>query len=581
MAGRAVKKTAKSATGSNKYDAWLNTVEYADKHTGHNEVMVERDDRWISTGVLTQDLALGGGFVEGRVTVLWGGEGEGKSTQLYMAIVTALDRGDVAIVYDHEGSFDVAYLKSIAALHAPNVDIDRALREKRLHMGPTFSGEETFRHMRKVLRKLPPPDQRDFRVFFALDSIAAVPSEADIEDEDADKMQRDKDGNLKKAKTAGMAGSARMYSIHWKKVKALLRDRGVSLVCTDQMRNKIGGYGNPEETSGGNSTKHNTDQRCRVKRKNPETWAAFGANKVTGLGTSGVFEESGAFGGNDQYSYHEATTVKNKVFSPFKTYNFRIWAKDRHALGRGVDPVADTMYYLLMTGQAERSGGFYKLNVEGQPDYQGVSVRWKDFKLMILAPKGKQVSSGVSLVSPSRKDDLRTICFKQIRDRSAFRLYAEQLKREASSDAFDVVEGKVVGIIQGHYRKSARNTIETVVGLQVLMPGDEVIHIGLPDLDEETASAWIEDSDLVVGQTVQVRVDVPYLLADMPALTPFDKVSQPTEQPAVKSKKSKKKAATKSTVKAAPAKAGKALAKASPAAEGSKKKRRPVKKIQR
>ena len=175
-----------------RYASWDAAAEYADERTGADSFDTERDDRWMSTGVLTQDLVLGGGFCEGRITVLWGAEAEGKSTQLYMGIMVALRRGDVVLMYDHEGSFDIAYLKTICDLHAPRLDVDQCLQTKQFRFGPVRSGEQTFRHLRRTLRKLPDAKDRDYRVLVCIDSIAAMISEDEVKDEDTEKVRRDR-----------------------------------------------------------------------------------------------------------------------------------------------------------------------------------------------------------------------------------------------------------------------------------------------------------------------------------------------------------------------------------------------------
>ena len=341
-----------------------------------------------------------------------------------------------------------------------------------------------------------------------------------------------------------MAGSARMFSKYWKKVKGLFREKGVALAATDQMRNKINSFGNPETTSGGEATKHNTDQRSRIRRKVPDPWAAFGAEKVKGIGVSALMDEQAIGGGSDRYSYHEATTVKNKIAPPFRTYNLRIWTKDSSNVGRGVDPVADTMYYLMMTGQAEKRGSRYMVamhTTEGEVLHEK-SYTWKEFKSFILEPSGTRISSTVMIALPE-SFDIRKACFEQVQDRSAFVLYAEHLKRVSGGTSSTLVKAKILGIIEGYFQKSARSKkVETVVGLEVKMPGDHIIQIGLPDADAEEVNAWVENPDLIVGKEAYVQTDGVYLLSDMKSLHPHsDDEEEDREEVEEKPKSTKRK----------------------------------------
>ena len=67
----------------------------------------------ISTGALTLDLALGGGYPKGRVVEIYGPESSGKTTLTLHAIAEVQKRGGVAAFVDAEHALDPVYAASL------------------------------------------------------------------------------------------------------------------------------------------------------------------------------------------------------------------------------------------------------------------------------------------------------------------------------------------------------------------------------------------------------------------------------------------------------------------------------------
>ena len=63
----------------------------------------------ISTGALTLDLALGGGYPKGRVVEIYGPESSGKTTLTLHAIAEVQRSGGVAAFVDAEHALDPVY----------------------------------------------------------------------------------------------------------------------------------------------------------------------------------------------------------------------------------------------------------------------------------------------------------------------------------------------------------------------------------------------------------------------------------------------------------------------------------------
>jgi recombination protein RecA len=72
----------------------------------------------ISTGALTLDLALGGGYPKGRVVEVYGPESSGKTTLTLHAIAEVQRRGGVAAFVDAEHALDPVYAAALGVGHA-------------------------------------------------------------------------------------------------------------------------------------------------------------------------------------------------------------------------------------------------------------------------------------------------------------------------------------------------------------------------------------------------------------------------------------------------------------------------------
>ena len=75
----------------------------------------------ISTGALTLDLALGGGYPKGRVVEVYGPESSGKTTLTLHAIAEVQKNGGIAAFVDAEHALDPVYAASLG------VDVENLL----------------------------------------------------------------------------------------------------------------------------------------------------------------------------------------------------------------------------------------------------------------------------------------------------------------------------------------------------------------------------------------------------------------------------------------------------------------------
>lgn len=198
-----------------------------------------------------------------------------------------------------------------------------------------------------------------------------------------------------------LGSQARMFSRYLNTLKSLAASRGVTIVGTKQIRQKIGGYGDPEYNPGGENLKHVDDVRCRIGTL---------SNKVkSGKSNSNVQVED-----TDEYRYFKIRNKKNKTFVPFKECDGRWWTSHEGSSGFGIDPVFDTMEYLRMTGQYEaQKRGFRAVLIDDTKAAKkllDIVFNYQSFKDSILDhciynSEGSKVASF----------DLRNYCFKQIK----------------------------------------------------------------------------------------------------------------------------------------------------------------------
>lgn len=190
----------------------------------------------ISTGSLKLDRAIGGqkkilGIPRGRVSILWGPKGAGKSTISYHIITNAQEMGLKAALVDWEFSFDPEYAS------ACGVDIETLLfvRTYKEETGAMFSAEDGW----EIIETLVNTGEVGLIV---VDSIDAMVPRAEL------------DGEFGEAHP-GL--KARINGQAMRKLLGPLRIYETALVAITQHRYKVmQKFGDPRTMSGGESLKH-------------------------------------------------------------------------------------------------------------------------------------------------------------------------------------------------------------------------------------------------------------------------------------------------------------------------------------
>lgn len=186
-----------------------------------------------SSGIFSLDIALGGGYPEGRIIELFGSEGSGKTTACLTGIASVQAHGHVAAYVDVEHAIDPAYSKKLG------VNFNELL------FAQSDSGEHALDVVKLIAENMIKGDM------IVVDSVANLVPRAELEGEMGDQQ-------------VGL--QARMMSKALRKLTALVSQQGIILIFINQLRSKIGiMYGNPETTTGGRALKYYANQRIEVK----------------------------------------------------------------------------------------------------------------------------------------------------------------------------------------------------------------------------------------------------------------------------------------------------------------------------
>ncbi len=343
----------------------------------------------ISSGSLSLDMILGGGWPGGRWSVAFGPEGSGKSTLSFFAIAAAIKQKVPVFHFDYEGAADPSYMSRIEVKIDWLKEIAAKQRVFYRYIQPE-TGEQTFRFIHRMLKRMPDRGPGDgIPAMFIIDSLPFMVPEKRYENDES----------------GPMAQQAKMFSDNIGLIRSDLRAKNVVLYAVNQIRLRPGvSHGNPEYEPCGETPKFASDLRLRVSKRAIPNGKGYVEVEPCWDGR-----------GDDQYLYALMRTIKNRVFSPFRETWMRLWFQERGQPGRGIDPFYDTYQYLNMTGQLREKKGYYTINVDG---YKGdPRLTWEQFKALVLDPKAKEAEG----------TDIRKLCRRQFKSGEAFDLYFSEI----------------------------------------------------------------------------------------------------------------------------------------------------------
>ena len=275
----------------------------------------------ISTGALTLDLALGGGYPKGRVVEVYGPESSGKTTLTLHAIAEVQKNGGIAAFVDAEHALDPVYAASLG------VDVENLL------VSQPDTGEMALEIVDQLIRSTAVD-------LVVVDSVAALTPRSEIEGEMGDHV---------------VGSQARLMSQAMRKITGNIGKSGCTVIFLNQLRLKIGiTYGNPETTTGGNALKFYSSVRLDIRR-------------IQTLKR-----------GTEEYGIRAKVKVaKNKVAPPFRIAEFDI------LFGQGISTTGCLLDLAEETNIIIRRGAWYSYEGENIGQGRDNTIIWLDQNLEI------------------------------------------------------------------------------------------------------------------------------------------------------------------------------------------------------
>lgn len=277
----------------------------------------------IPTTCFGIDDAIGrGGVPRGRLTILHGGEGGGKTTLLLHLMAQVQRMGGIAVYIDAEYKLDPEYAESLG------VDL-----ESMIYVAPDSleSAMDAINDCVKFARSKREERGESYPMLIALDSMNAATPKSVLDGEPGDHH---------------MAPHARAWSQELPKIIKAVSKEDIALIFVSQLRKKIGiMFGDDSEIAGGNAPKHHASLVMFVSRtakiKDPKD-----KDRVIG----------------NRCKLH---VKKNQIAPPFRKVDFTIW------YGKGIDGEVSLLEACEQTGKVEKSGTWY--SIDGEKIGQGLA----------------------------------------------------------------------------------------------------------------------------------------------------------------------------------------------------------------
>lgn len=305
---------------------------------------------WIGTGSTLLDLAISnrpnGGLPVGRIVELQGMEASGKSLIVAHTLANTQKKGGLAVYIDTENALSEEFLTAVG------VDVANMLYV------PLETIEDSFEAVENIIETVR-KSSKNRLVTIALDSVSAATTKIE---QDAD---YDKDG--------WATAKAILMSKAMRKITNIIAKQRVLLICTSQLREKMGVmFGDKFTTSGGKALGFHASCRIRLKGVGKLKSGSGKTEQVIGVQT-------------------EAQIIKNRMGPPFKKATFDIY------FSSGIDDLNSWLVMMKDYGVVSTSGAYYTLvNEETGEIHRFMAKEWRDLL--------------------STNADLKEYCYKKICD---------------------------------------------------------------------------------------------------------------------------------------------------------------------
>lgn len=258
----------------------------------------------FSTGLLSLDHAIGGGYPKGRIIEIYGAESSGKTTLALAAVAEVQRNGGIAAYIDAENAMDPVYAKALG------VDLDNLL------LSQPDTGEQGL----EIADALASSAAIDLIV---VDSVAALVPKAEIDGEMGD---------------AHVGLQARLMSQALRKLSGTVNKNQCTMIFINQLREKVGiVFGNPNVTPGGRALKFYSSIRLEV----------YGSEQIK----EGSGDQMVVTGKNTKIK-----VTKNKVAAPFKKVEVE------NVFGKGLSRVSDLLNLAVDHDIVNKAGSWYSYN---------------------------------------------------------------------------------------------------------------------------------------------------------------------------------------------------------------------------